>query len=244
MTMMEANNKILRLASRTESQEKRNLLEVEGSRTEGEEGLGSTGLKPMHLVPSRLTLTLSPYQTFQRQHGWLKALRGWPWNNMSCIAIITSMSHKPSRASHKQVSALCLRICTPDKMLLNFIPTRKWPISKTHTYFLDRRRTKAIPHNLIMLYIMSLYLLVPCGVWTKDTLTKPQEHPWEIQVCLGKLLLSYSCPLGKQPTLSNKHMGSQLNRKDRAQILVLVTLQRRWSWISSPLWHWPKESWL
>lgn len=66
----------------------------------------------MPSVPSRLTATLSPYQTFQRQHGWLQALSCWSWNSMFCTAVITSVSHKQGRAPHQQGRALCLSICT------------------------------------------------------------------------------------------------------------------------------------
>lgn len=42
-----------------------------------DKGSGSTSLKTTTSVPSRLMAKLSPYQTYQRQQGWLKALNGW-----------------------------------------------------------------------------------------------------------------------------------------------------------------------
>lgn len=67
-------------------------------------------------VPSRLTATLSPYQTFQRQRGWLQALNCWSWNSIFCTAVITSASHKQGRAPHQQQGrTLCLSVCSQKK---------------------------------------------------------------------------------------------------------------------------------
>lgn len=94
---------------------------------ENEDDSGSASLK-LHMcyVPSRLTATLSPYQTFQRQRGWLQALCGWSWNSMFCTAVITSASHKEGRAlQQQQHRALCLSSCTPKKVPWHFIHMRE-----------------------------------------------------------------------------------------------------------------------
>lgn len=166
----------------------------------------------MWSVASRLAATLYAYQTFQRQRGWLQALCGWSWNSMFCTAVITSVSHKQGRAPRQQQGrALCLSICTHKKVLWNFIHGRRGhiclPISAGPVLI---SLSLTLQPSLATSWCCAIY---PCAHsvphsarWNKNKRKpeKPQEHPWEINACVGK-------HLPNSPSLSANKLYSPTN---------------------------------
>lgn len=100
----------------------------------------------------------------------------------------------------------------PEKVLWNFIHIRKETFFHPFLQGLSsfscpwHFSRPPQPHDVVQ------FIPVPHSAgWDKDErkLENPQEHPWEIDACLGKHLPWFSFLLSKQPILSNKHMGSQ-----------------------------------
>ena len=185
--------------------------EEERTQTGGEVGGPGSSLKSYVCVRSLpgWLLRCPPYQTFQRQRGWLQALSGWSWNSMFCTAVITSASHKQGRAPHQQQGrALCLSICTLEKNAPEFHSHRgKGHIFSTHfcqgpsSFPWPRHfRHPSQPHDVVQL-IPAPHCPVGLG---REEAGEATRTPLGDRCSSGKtppLVFFFSSPLSKQPTL-------------------------------------------
>ena len=184
-------------------------------------------------VPSRRTATLSPYQTFQRQPGWLQA----EWLILEQHVLHSSNHLCQPQAMQSTTSTTRQSSARTRKEFSRISITWIRLFSKDHPLSLPpcHSRHPPQPHDVVQCFPATI---MPRGIrrrgsWRshKNTLgrTMPvweNTSPWFSSPRL-------SSPLSKQPTLSNKHMDYQWHMKERAQIQVSGTFLSEPSWIST-----------
>lgn len=197
-------------------------------------------------VPSRLTATLSPYQTFQRQRGWLQALSGWSWNSSNHLS--QPQARQSTSARHQQQGiALCLSICTLKKVLWNFHSHKGHIFPPTSARPILISLALPLYTSLTTSWCCATYPCAPLpsgirmrGSWRSHKNTLGRSMPVWQNTSPGFAPLS----------ANNPHSLTSIWAPNDTWRRGLTSKYWECSWVGKagfyqcPSWHWPKVGWL